>query len=116
MTHDYASANTLERHPQPSWPSSDSIRGLARPSTPLVFPVASSSRAIGKQRPQSLARGRRDAALGDEAGDKARRRHVEGGICGPRALGRDAHTLNLPILADARHMRDLLARAFLDRD
>ena len=65
---------------------------------------------VGEQAEQALPRGRADAALGDQAGDQAGRRHVEGGVAGRAALGAIRTRRRRRRRGPAPDQRDLVGR------
>src|SRR5208337_4825936 len=68
------------------------------------------------KRAQAFAARRRNPALGHEAGDEPRRRHIESGVGGMAARRGDLHRYDLAAFGKTRHMRDLAGAALLDRN
>ena len=78
--------------------------------------VATPCAPLGEQPRQPFARGGRDAALGDDAGDEARGRDVEAGVVPALPAGVTRTCARVARRGHARDRRDLVGRALLDRD
>src|SRR3546814_3396105 len=92
------------------------LRDVLLRSAPRRMGKRALARPFREQLRQTLLRRLGNAALGDEAGDVACGRHVEGIVGDGAAVGRDGHRLDGAAGRAPGHLRDLLAAALLDRD
>src|SRR5512141_1544101 len=72
--------------------------------------------SLGVQRKQARARGGRNAAFGDDAGDQPGGRDVESRVRDRTAWRDDGHFQHAAVLGETANVGDLAARALLDRD
>src|SRR5215831_15651813 len=86
------------------------------PKAKIAHPEGGLVTVFWEQLDQAGARGRTDAALGDQPGDKPGRGHIEGVVGGRAVLWREPHGDAPSVVAPALDMRDLAAVAALDRD